>query len=507
MAAGQRRSSDDEQWRVRLVDTEGRTHGAGVQLGQRHVLTCAHVVSDIGDDVVVRAGSTTARAVGRHSVPTLPDGRGDVALLELDRELPGDGAVLSRAAVSWDRAVHVFGFPEGVGDGVYARTVLAGRAGPGSEWIQMNARSGVEQRVRRGFSGSGVVDEQTGAVLGIVVSEYKDKTQAQASLSWMIPVETILSHLPEVDRWVTGESAADEVFSGRAEAEVSRVGVAKALADWLARGDRGDVVITVVGADRRELYRLVALSDRESRLVAPDAPEGTVPAVGSIDLAVDASGRTADEVARRIVRRVGIAVDERVGSSALVRAGIPPMTVAVDGVDEAVDPDELLNGVLRPLAEHGTRLILGFRHESSPSLAAAWTWEVDQRLDDLTRVVVRRGGDRAARLRQRVTELRIIASRLGPAEVRPRLEEFTREVAAIEADADPGDVPRELHEQEKLLGVYLAKAVKRRIAERADLVALHRTATGLLRQSPPDLDAVKDTVLAYALAVRREERA
>lgn len=491
---------------MRLVDTEGRTHGAGVQLGQRHVLTCAHVVSDIGDDVVVRAGSATARAVVRRSVPTLPDGRGDVALLELDRDLPGDGAVLHRAAVSWDRAVHVFGFPEELSDGVYARTVTAGRAGPGSEWIQMNARSSVEQRVRRGFSGGGVVDDQTGAVLGIVVSAYKDKTQASANLSWMIPVETIISHLPDVTRWVTGESAADEVFSGRASPEVSRVGVAKALADWLARSGRGDVVITVVGADRRELYRLVALADRESRLVAPDAPDGTVPAVGSIDLAVDASGRTADEVALRIVRRVGIAVDERVGSSALVRSGIPPMTVAVDGVDQAVDPDELLNGVLRPLAEHGTRLILGFRHPESPSLTAARAWEVDQRLDDLSRVIVAHGGDRAMRLRQRVTELRIIAKRLGPAAVRPQLEKFAREVAGIEADAGPDDVPRELHEQEKLLDVYLAKAVKRRIAERPDLVALHRTATGLLRREPPDLDAVKDTVLAYARAVRREER-
>jgi hypothetical protein len=496
--------SDGEQWRVRLVDAEGRTHGAGVQLGQRHVLTCAHVVSDIGDDVVVQVGSTTARAVGRQSVPILPDRRGDVALLELDRELPGAGAVLSRMAVSWDRAVHVFGFPAKVGDGVYARTVLAGAAGPGSEWIQMNARSTVEQRVRRGFSGGGVVDEQTGAVLGIVVSEYKDSTQP-AGLSWMIPVETIVSHLPDVDRWVTGESAADEVFSGKAEPGVTRVGVAKALADWLARGDRGDVVTTVVGADRSELYRLVALSDRGSRLVSSDAPEGTVPAVGSIDLAVDAAKRTADQVARRIVRRAGIAVDDRLGSSAVVRAGTPPMTVVVDGVDEAVHPDGLLNDVLRPLADHGTRLILGFRHESSPSLAVAWAWEVEQRLDGLTRVITRQSDDRATKLRQRATELRIVAKRLDPPRVRPRLEKFAREVAAIEADADPGDVPRELHEQEKLLGAYLSEAVKRRIAERADLVALHRTATGLLRRSPPDLTAVRDTVLAYARAVRQEE--
>jgi hypothetical protein len=497
--------SDGEQWRVRLVDTEGRTHGAGVQLGRRHVLTCAHVVSDIGDEVVVKAGSTTALAVPRHLVPTLPDGRGDVALLELDQELPGDGAVLSRMAVSWDRAVHVFGFPEGIGDGVYARTVLAGPAGPGSEWIQMNARSSVEQRVRRGFSGGGVVDERTGAVLGIVVSEFRDRTQPSAGVSWMIPVETVVSHLPEVERWLIGESAADDVFSGKAEPAVSRVDVAKALADWLARGDRGDVVTTVVGADRRELYRLVALSDRESRLVVPDAPEGTVPAVGSIDLAVDASGRTADQVARRIVRRAGIAVDERVGSSALVRTGIPPMTVAVDGVDEAVDPDELLNDVLRPLAEHGTRLILGFRDESSPSLAVAWVWEVEQRLEDLIRVIVRHSDDRAVKLRLRATELRVIAKRLGPAKVRPRLEKFTREVAALEADADPVRVPRALHDQEKLLDVYLSEAVKNRIAERADLVALHRAATGLLRQSPPDPAAVKDAVLAYALAVRRQE--
>src|SRR5690606_23062681 len=114
------------------------------------------------------------------------------------------------------------------------------------------------------------------------------------------------------------------------------------------------------------------------------------PAAGTIDLAVDASGKTAWDVARRVLSRAGIRPGDTAPTAERLRTP-PPMTVVVVGVDDAARPEELLTEVLKPLADGAGRLLLGFHAESSPGLALARSWDTI--------------GDRLARLAERLAEL------------------------------------------------------------------------------------------------------
>ncbi len=524
-----------DPWRVRIRLGEGQKvpAGAGVLLGDQNVLTCAHVLDGEDDEVLVdfvgvRDGGTgIARVVPGCFVPPMDDQRGDVALLRLDRPLAaGIGTQLRRTALSWDRTVRMFGFPldvrlRDVWHGVWARATLAGEAGPGMEWLQMNARSMTEQRVRSGFSGAGVADEQTGAVLGIVVGEYTDEG---ASLSWMIPVETILYYLPRVAEWVSGESPVDPVFSQPVEPVADQAGVTKDLIEWLGSRGTGDVVRIVVGPELAALHRIVPLTSREHR---PAAVDGPAPAVGSIDLALDATGRSLDEISRRIVDRTGIALDESSRPSDQVRAGLPPMTLVVLGVDDATQPEILVQEVLRPLAERGTRLVLGFRRASSRSLALARSWEVGTvpyRLDRLADritvlgqaeqdLVARRaklgetgsGLVHAPKLRLRLSAIRQAGNGPQWTEALDSLERSVtraqRRIADAGARPDASLATRD--EQRGLLDVYRSEAVLGGVVEDPGLVRLYQRAYDLLHLPPLNLPAARAAVRAYGDAVRR----
>ncbi|MEU4765619.1 serine protease [Actinosynnema sp. NPDC023794] len=203
-----------ESWRLRIRDRDGAVLGAGVLLGDRTVLTCAHVLPPDHEVVVDFVGqrdvpSALARVVPGCLVPPGDDQRGDVALLRLDHPVDAAfGTSLRRAALSWNRPVRTLGFPQGLEYGVWTKLVLAAGVGPGWEWVQMNLVAG-EPPVRPGFSGAGVSDEETGEVLGIVASVNRRES---SGLSWMLPVEIILSYLPDLEEFATGSRAVDPGF-------------------------------------------------------------------------------------------------------------------------------------------------------------------------------------------------------------------------------------------------------------------------------------------------------
>ncbi|MCA1676858.1 MAG: serine protease, partial [Actinobacteria bacterium] len=228
-----------------MCDADGVVLGAGMVLGSGYVLTCAHVVRGPGTQAPVVDGrvpdtrlvidfadrpdvqSVGAWVADGGWVPPSDDGRGDVALLELERPQPaGLATPLRRLPITWDRSVHSFGFPEQFEDGLWVRARLAGSCGPGGEWVQMNPWP-PEERVRAGFSGAAVVDDETGYIIGMVVSKYTD---AKASLSWMIPVETIVRHLPRITGWVSGSPAADQGFRVRPDSDIPDLDLARQLA-------------------------------------------------------------------------------------------------------------------------------------------------------------------------------------------------------------------------------------------------------------------------------------
>ena len=477
-----------EGWRIRVRSRHGgEVLGAGILLGREHVLTCAHVAlatRDLAVDMVELPGSRASDARILDYVPEQEDGRGDVAILELATPQPlGVGATLRKEALTWDRPVHTLGYPrgEGLDHGVWARMTLAGRAG--AEWLQMNRRSQDEQRVRAGFSGAGVADDETGHVLGIVVSEYTDEA---AGLAWMMPVAAIEAHLPTVSAWVVGDRGIDPIFTSSANGSDLDERVREVM-EWLASRKDGAAVLVVVGDELTVLRRAVARSSLGQS--------------GEPDLAIDVEGLTTEEVARRVVNRAGLAVNG--SSTERVQAGTPPMTVVVDGVDQAEEPQALFDDVFRPMLSNGARLVFGFRRHDSAGIAAARGLPVTVRLDGFAERIAALERDRldhsATHLRGQLTHLRRAAA-VDWQPVAERLPRFERAIARVERNRQ---VKEELSNLRRLLEASLVKAHDGGLVEHIGVGAAYRKADALLTADPVDLETAREAVPEFQAVVRR----
>jgi hypothetical protein len=208
----------DAYWRVRIRGQHGAICGGGVLLDPWHVLTCAHVVATalgasaeqndppagtVLVDLPASPGTPedTLRQGSLSTTGWLPvrrDGRGDAAVLELSAALGTQGAALARLGRSGNargRAVRVFGYPRHIDHGLWAQAQLTGTGGPGGQWVQLDGVSVQGRRVTQGFSGSGVIDDSTGRVVGIVVAE--DRLES-AKVAWMLPLDVLGTIVPPV---------------------------------------------------------------------------------------------------------------------------------------------------------------------------------------------------------------------------------------------------------------------------------------------------------------------
>jgi WD40 repeat protein len=111
--------------------------------------------------------------------------------------------------------------------------------------------------------------------------------------------------------------------------------------------------------------RLVVLSDHDRRPAVPvqGLPESTIPPEGSISAAIHARGLTTAQVLSAVGAAVGVAAGTPMDLLREMRQ--QKVTVAIDAIDEALDPGDLIANVLRPLLEagraKGLRLLLGTR--------------------------------------------------------------------------------------------------------------------------------------------------
>lgn len=485
------RSQHRWQVRVRSREDPDLVLGAGVLLGPEFVLTCAHVALRAPELVVDLMGHDGLPAVGAEVVDELCVAefpgvrRGDVALLRLREPRPADdGARLRRLAITRDRPARVLGYPRLFDDGLWALTTLVGRVGP--EWVQMNRRSDVEQRVRAGFSGSGVVDDLTGDVVGIVVAEYTDE---EAGLSWMLPTEAIIAHLPLVDDWAVGGRGVDPSFTRPGLPADDR---ATELATQLRARSAEPGVRLVGGRDVDALRQAVMLSG-----------PGTEPLA---DLAIDVAGQSVEEVSRRIADRVGLTVDDGRSSRERLAAGTPPMTVVAVEVDRAEDPESLIRDVFTPLVLYGARLVLGLRDEDSVSRSMVRDLAIRAvgiRLDGLARRVAaldRRHARQITRLTGWLADTRLAAEVDPEGVVERLLQRLERRVARLEP-ANPRGTG--VAAERGRLEALTARAGDAGMVEHEVLVARHRRATELIAVEPPDLEAVRAAVQAYDDALRR----
>ncbi|WP_367135172.1 pentapeptide repeat-containing protein [Saccharothrix sp. HUAS TT1] len=170
---------------VRFTDAAGHVVGVGVLVGERRVLTCAHVVNlAVGRDGLSGAppddpvlvdfpGRAAIRATVRQWLPPPPregaPGQ-DVAGLELAEDAPAGAtpAKLITTLPGPGHEVDVFGYPDRPArpDGAWVRAVVRGRVGNG--YLQLDSTSALQ--VQPGYSGSPVWDPVTGRVVGIIAT-------------------------------------------------------------------------------------------------------------------------------------------------------------------------------------------------------------------------------------------------------------------------------------------------------------------------------------------------
>lgn len=531
-------TSERRRWRVRLRDHHGRILGAGTMLDGEHLLTCAHVIEGhdaVTVDFVALPDAEPGFATVVAEAPPIGDDGGDIALLRLRHaEEQFEGVPLHRTPLDDGQRVRAYGFPRG-SDGMWSLATVVGDGGHGLERVQLHRTPDAEP-ITHGFSGSAVIADETGHVVGMVATRYA--TEA-ARVSWMIPVETMLGYLPELRRWAEGSPAIDPSFARQPEPPVIDVLFAREFARWLGGQGRSDVWVIITGGDdsavSASLRRAVVLADREHG-AGRSATGPTVPPVGSVVLAVDAARKTAEEVRRRIFERLDVAAD----SPAARHGG--GRTVVVSGIDESAEPDVLVGEVLVPLAQRahelGLRLALTFHKETSPgvtvvrSSTGALSGDVDEddaegrlalletRLSELAPLEKANLTDaprftdtpevhaRARRLKGALTQLRA-------AEQDGELDWVKRhlpacEQAATRASERARDLRRLLEENlvrraelRARLDAYGEMARNGGFVEDVELDAAYAPAWRMLFEGPCDLAAAADAVDEYANTVRK----
>ena len=180
-----------EGFTVRILGTAGYVGGLGVLVGERHVVTCAHVVNavlgrdqrsqsqpDPEERVLLDFPLLDDRRPARATVVAwLPpsDSRGmgdDVAGLVISGDLPS-AAVAARLAVEPARTGHrvrVFGYPGAPArpDGGWVSATVRGFTGNGR--LQIDSSQDSALKVQPGFSGSALYDDGSGRVVGVLAT-------------------------------------------------------------------------------------------------------------------------------------------------------------------------------------------------------------------------------------------------------------------------------------------------------------------------------------------------
>ncbi|MFC8846013.1 MULTISPECIES: hypothetical protein [unclassified Micromonospora] len=249
-----------------------------------------------------------------------------------------------------------------------------------------------------------------------------------------------------------------------------------------------------------------------------------MPPLGSIDLALDASGKPPRELAERILGFVGTAGPSAEAVVGDVLGDAAPRSLLIDGVDESTDPKALVADVVGPIvdraAERDLRVLVGFRSPAVGLRLALLARRIAglREAERLTREQHRRLGARVSGLppaKPRATRLRIRLTTLLAAAREPDPGPLLEHLATMEQGTDRAlhevaALRRELttratvHQQLRgLLDAHRARAVAGGLTEHRGLGRSYRRAHDLLWAGPCDLTDATDAVHAYAEAVRR----
>ncbi|SES43510.1 AAA family ATPase [Lentzea albida] len=185
----------------------------------------------------------------------------------------------------------------------------------------------------------------------------------------------------ELDYWLdraSGRNSATDpgwYFTGRRELTAQ-------LARFLTDGTGMLVITGAAGTGKSAIIaRAVTLSDPDF-LATPHYAEAaaaadphTVPPEGSIDLAVLARNKTTEEITEQLLTAAGISPAHATDASTRMVTlrhqltdqidqidSARPITIVIDGLDEAVAPAHIVTDLIGPLLRHrGVRLVVGVR--------------------------------------------------------------------------------------------------------------------------------------------------
>jgi hypothetical protein len=202
--------------------------GAGFLISDRHLLTCAHVVTaalklprntlelpvgivEFDFPLLAPGKQVTAKVVFWQ--PEHPGQMGeDIAVLEiLPMTLPSgaQSVRLVTADAPWGHDFRIFGFPKNRDDGIWASGVL--REHQAAQWIQMEDIKAQGYSIEPGFSGAPVWDETLEGVVGMAVAA--DLYREEARAAFMIPSKVLGQTWHELASVIQSPSASSAMSS------------------------------------------------------------------------------------------------------------------------------------------------------------------------------------------------------------------------------------------------------------------------------------------------------
>ncbi|MEU3856240.1 trypsin-like peptidase domain-containing protein [Streptomyces sp. NPDC028722] len=376
-------------WHARIAC--GHEVGAGFLITGRRVLTCAHVVGGSGT-AAVTVSFPHARELGELSASVVAHGGwagdvtdpGDVAVLELEREVPLAPAGFAPPDAAYTEPypkLIAYGFPEGYDEGTLAEYQAVSGQLIAGEWLELVAWHGHGQPLVAGFSGAAATLPD-GRVAGMVTAALDAPAVRKGR---MLPLDVMARYWPELGELVptpghrddarrrlyallrraTGTGPGDDSGAGRGcdpnRLYVDAVGgfgpplptggfpslwAAAAYVQWEVPDPE---------AVNRFAARLGELLDTTPAPPAPPAPSATVPAVSAVAPAwapvvveIEHSGAGPDQVTVEVsAYRDG--QRRAVGAGRLPRTGV--RAYVQRRIDEAVaqlapDAEELVTFVL-----------------------------------------------------------------------------------------------------------------------------------------------------------------